>query len=57
MNAVDQSSFSLFAVTLFGLALFLKTKFPNASRRVETVVLVAVTALFFSGCTLFLGAR
>ncbi len=43
-----------FVVGLAFLMLFLRVKFPNATKAAETAVLLIVTILFFSGCTFFL---
>jgi hypothetical protein len=53
MSAVDEAWLSLLLVALFGFLLFLRLRFPNASRGSETAVLVAATILFFSICNLF----
>ena len=55
MNSADDAWLSLLLVALFGLLLFLRVRFPNASTRSETLVLVAATVLFFSICNAFLG--
>jgi hypothetical protein len=53
MNSADEAWLSLLLVALFGLLLFLRIKFPHASRVRETAVLVVATILFFSICNLF----
>jgi hypothetical protein len=53
MGPADEAWLSLFLVALFGLLLFLRIKFPNASRGSETAALVIATILFFSICNLF----
>jgi hypothetical protein len=47
-------SFSLLVVILLGVLLLLQIKFPNASRKSETGVLVLVTVAFFGLCSVFL---
>jgi hypothetical protein len=54
MNATDGAWLSLFLVALLGSLLFLRIKFPNASRTSETGVLLTLTVLFFSICSCFL---
>ena len=54
MNSPDEVWLSLLLLALFGLLLFLRVKFPDASRGRETTVLVVATILFFSICNLFL---
>jgi len=53
MNSTDEAWLSLLFVGLFGFLLFLRTKFPNASKSSETAVLIIATILFFSLCNLF----
>jgi hypothetical protein len=48
---------NLVLVALFGLLLFLRMKFPKASRRSETAVLLSATILFFLICNSFLPLR
>ena len=50
MNSPDEAWLSLFVIALFGSLLFLRMKFPNASRGSETVVLLSATLLFFWIC-------
>ena len=44
-------------VGLSGLVLFLRLKFPNASRRAETVALAVTAVLFFMVCHIFLAPQ
>ena len=53
MNA-DGIGLAAFAVVLASLALFMRVKFPNASKASELAALLMLTAVFFSGCLLFL---
>ncbi len=50
MNSADEAWLKLLLVALFGLLLFSRYKYPNASKRAETAVLVGTTILFFSIC-------
>jgi uncharacterized membrane protein len=54
MNSTDEAWLSLLLVALFGLLLFLRIKYPDASKGAETAVLVGATILFFSICNFFL---
>jgi hypothetical protein len=54
MSSADDAWLILLLVALFGFLFFLRIKFPNASKRSETAVLVSVTILFFSICNFFL---
>ncbi len=53
MNA-DGMWLALLIMGVAGLTLFLRVTFPNASKASEAVVLLTVTIVFFSGCTLLL---
>jgi len=53
MNSADDVWLRLLLVALFGTLLFLRIKFPKASRRAETTVLLFATILFFSICNFF----
>jgi hypothetical protein len=57
MNSTDEVFLGLLPVALFGLLLFLRVRFPNASKRTETAVLVSATVLFLSVCSLLLPAK
>jgi hypothetical protein len=57
MNPTDEVFLGLLPVALFGLLLFLRVRFPNASKRSETAVLVSATVLFLSVCSLLLPAK
>jgi hypothetical protein len=46
--------FGTLVTLLLALLLFLRTRFPAASPRAETVVLVATALLFFGLCSVFL---
>jgi hypothetical protein len=50
MSPADESWLCLLLVALFLVLLFLRVKFPNASKRSETLVLLGVTVVFFSVC-------
>src|SRR5664279_3490421 len=54
MNTAEEAWLSLLLVALFGLLLFLRIKYPDASRGAETAVRVGATILFFSICNIFL---
>ena len=54
MNSADEVWLSLLLMALFGLLLFLRIKFPEASIVRETAVLGVATILFFSICNVFL---
>ncbi len=56
MNSADEAWLSLLLVALFGLLLFLRMKYPDASKGTETAVLVGATILFFSICNFFLSS-
>jgi hypothetical protein len=56
MNSADEVWLNLLLMALFGLLLFLRIKFPEASRVRETAVLGVATILFFSICDVFLRA-
>ena len=53
MNSADEVWLSLLLITLFGLLLLLRIKFPGASRVQETAALAVTTFLFFSICNCF----
>jgi hypothetical protein len=53
MSPADDVWLSLGVVTLCGLLLFLRIRFPEASRTSETLVLISATVVFFSVCDLF----
>jgi hypothetical protein len=55
MSSVNEAGLCLLLVALFGVLLFLRLRFPNASRSSETLVLIAAMILFFSICKFFLG--
>jgi hypothetical protein len=55
MGSTDEAWLSGLLLVLFGLAFVLRIKFPNPSRAAETTVLISLTVLFFSFCSLFLG--
>ena len=57
MNSADEAWLSLLLVALFGLLLFLRIKYPDASKGAETAVLVGATILFFSICNVFLSPQ
>jgi len=57
MNSADEVFLGLLPVALFGLLLFLRVRFPNASKRSETAVLVSATVLFLSIFSLILPAK
>ena len=42
---------------LFGLLLFLRVKFPNASKGAETTALAVTIVVFFLGCHVLLAPR
>ena len=50
MESANGLWFSVALVLLFGALVFLRSKFPGASRRAETVVLAGTTIVFFSVC-------
>lgn len=54
MSSADDVWLCLLLVTLFGLLLFLRVRFPRASKGAETLVLVSATVVFFSLCGIFL---
>ena len=54
MSPTDEAWLSLLLIALFGTLLFLRLRFPKASRGSETAVLIAATILFFSICNFFL---
>lgn len=54
MNSTDEVFLCLLLAAVLGLILFLRTKFPGASRAAQTAVLLVATILFFSICNLFL---
>lgn len=56
MNPADEAWLSLLLAALFGTLIFLRLRFPNASRSRETAVLAVATILFFSICNFFLGS-
>lgn len=45
MDSADEAWLSLLLVALFGLLLFLRIKYPDASKGAETAVLVGATIL------------
>jgi hypothetical protein len=47
----------MLTVALFGLLLFLRVRFPHASRGSETAVLVSAAILFFSVCNFLLPTK
>ena len=55
MSSPDEAWLCLVVVALVAVLLFLRTKFPAASKRSETMVLLGATILFFSICNVFLG--
>jgi len=55
MNSAEDPWLCLLLIALLGGLFFLRVRFPNASKRSETVVLIAATVLFFSICNFFLG--
>jgi hypothetical protein len=57
MGSADDVWLSLFVIGLFGMLYYLPVRFPNASRRSETMVLITATVLFFSVCNFFLGTN
>jgi hypothetical protein len=57
MSPTDEAWLSLLLLALFGSLLFLRLRFPNASRGSETAVLAALTVLFVSICNYFLSPR
>lgn len=48
MSPIDDICLSLLLVALFGGLLYLRSRFPDASKTSENTVLVAATVLFFS---------
>lgn len=54
MSSADEAWLCLLLMALFGTLLYLRLRFPNASRGSETAVLVTATVLFFSICNIFL---
>ncbi len=54
MNPGDEAWLGLALLALFGTLLFLRTRYPNASKGVELVALLCATILFFSVCNSFL---
>jgi hypothetical protein len=52
MNPLDDPWLGLLLLGLFCLMMFLRLTFPNASRRSETITLLAATVLFFAFCGL-----
>jgi hypothetical protein len=57
MNTLDDVWLCLSLVALFGLLLYLRSKFPKVSRGRETAVLLVATIVFFLICNLFPGSR
>lgn len=57
MSPTDEACLSLLLSALFGLLLFLRTRYPKASKGKETMVLAGATIVFFSICNLFLGSH
>jgi hypothetical protein len=57
MNSPSDPWLAFALVVLFGLLLFLRVKFPNASRGSETTALAVTTLLFFLVCHVFLAPR
>jgi ABC-type siderophore export system fused ATPase/permease subunit len=53
MNIPDDPWLTLMLVSLLGLILFLRAKFPNASARVQVAVAMVAAVLFLSICTAF----
>jgi hypothetical protein len=51
---VSGLSFSVMTVLIFAALLCLRARFPVASNRSETVVVMLATVLFFGLCFLFL---
>jgi len=57
MGSTDDVWLCLLLIALFGLLSFLRIRFPGASTRSETVVLVSATVIFFSLCGFLLRPR
>jgi len=54
MSSTGDLWLSSLVVALFGVLLFLRVRYPNASRGSEILVLASATVLFFSICDHFL---
>jgi hypothetical protein len=54
MEPYHGALFSTLIVILFALLTLLRSVFPDASRRAETIVVGITTALFFGLCEVFL---
>jgi hypothetical protein len=54
MQSAADLWFSIITVLLFAVLLFLRSRFPDASRRSEAAVLTLATLTFFGLCALFL---
>jgi hypothetical protein len=57
MSSASDPWLGFVLAVLFGLLLFLRVKFPNASRGSETTALVVTIVLFFLVCHVFLRPR
>jgi hypothetical protein len=57
MGSADDVWLCLLLVALFGLLLFLRIRFPRASKGTETAILVSATVVFFSVCSFLLKPR
>jgi FtsH-binding integral membrane protein len=53
MNSPNDPWLTLLLVALFGLVLFLRIHFPNASLKAQAVVLLVAAVSLFSICTSF----
>lgn len=47
MSTADEACLILLLTGLFGLLIFWRLRFPNAPRRIQTLVLAGATVLFF----------
>jgi hypothetical protein len=54
MDTADEAWLVLLLLAVFSVLLFLRNRYPNASKGAETAALLGATVLFFSICSLFL---
>jgi hypothetical protein len=57
MEIVATEWLCVLLLALFGTLLFLRVRFPGASKRAETSVLVGAAILFFGTCSFFLSPQ
>ncbi len=57
MNPTSDPWLAVVLVVLFGVLLFLRVKYPSASRRTEAAALAITIVLFFAVCRVFLTSR